>query len=79
MVYDSCPRAQAAELWWPRISFGSEAIISCPTPASGRASRLCDSTLGGWQQPNLFNCTSKPFIELRKQVFIAHIGNNKCV
>lgn len=68
VVYDSCPRSFAAGIWWPRTSLGKTAIENCPTPARGKGSRVCDNKSGGWNYADMFNCTSEPFIELRKQL-----------
>lgn len=67
-MYDGCPRSASMGVWWPRTNFGSEAVENCPRGALGKASRSCDNQLGGWQQPDLFNCTSDRFAELRTQV-----------
>ncbi|KAJ4450280.1 hypothetical protein ANN_01700 [Periplaneta americana] len=66
VVYDGCPRSFSRGLWWERTSFGKIALESCPSHSQGKASRACDETLGGWQDPDLFNCTSDPFLDLRK-------------
>ncbi|KAJ9579827.1 hypothetical protein L9F63_004533, partial [Diploptera punctata] len=66
VVYDGCPRSFASGLWWERTPFGKIALESCPSHSQGKASRACDETLGGWQEPDLFNCTSDPFLDLRK-------------
>ena len=68
VVYDGCPRSFSHGLWWERTSFGKIALESCPSHSQGKASRACDETLGGWQEPDLFNCTSDPFLDLRKVV-----------
>ncbi|XP_012235255.2 protocadherin-like wing polarity protein stan [Linepithema humile] len=68
VVYDGCPRSYSDGLWWPRTLFGMTAIESCPDTAEGKASRSCDDKLGGWQPPDLFNCTSEAFIEQRYQL-----------
>lgn len=68
MVYDGCPRSYSDGLWWPRTLFGMTAIEDCPGTAEGKASRSCDDKLGGWQPPDLFNCTSEAFIEQRYQL-----------
>ena len=70
VVYDGCPRSFSEGLWWPRTSFGKEAIEACPTGSQGKASRDCDETLGGWQPPDLFNCTGDRLVELRRLVMI---------
>nr|CAD7592898.1 unnamed protein product [Timema genevievae] len=66
VVYDGCPRSFSCGLWWERTPFGKVAIESCPNHSQGRASRSCDEELGGWQEPDLFNCTSDYFLDLRK-------------
>ncbi|XP_049833037.1 protocadherin-like wing polarity protein stan isoform X1 [Schistocerca gregaria] len=66
VVYDGCPRSFAGGLWWERTKFGHIALESCPSHSQGKASRACDEELGGWQEPDLFNCTSDPFLDLRK-------------
>ncbi|XP_023246804.1 protocadherin-like wing polarity protein stan [Copidosoma floridanum] len=68
VVYDGCPRSFAEGLWWSRTKFDQTAIEDCPGTAEGKASRSCSDKLGGWQEPDLFNCTSESFIELRYQL-----------
>lgn len=68
VVYDACPKTFAAGVWWPRTPFGQIAVENCPMPAKGKGVRNCDETSGGWGVPNMFNCTSEPYIELRKQL-----------
>uniref|UniRef100_A0A8C8VMJ4 Cadherin EGF LAG seven-pass G-type receptor 2 n=1 Tax=Pelusios castaneus TaxID=367368 RepID=A0A8C8VMJ4_9SAUR len=62
--YDSCPRAIDANIWWPRTRFGLPAASPCPKGSFGTAVRHCDEHRG-WLAPNLFNCTSLPFVQLR--------------
>ncbi|KAJ8866710.1 hypothetical protein PR048_032571 [Dryococelus australis] len=66
VVYDGCPRSFSCGLLWDRTRFGNVAIESCPSHSQGKASRSCDEELGGWQEPDLFNCTSDPFLDLSK-------------
>ncbi|XP_063987386.1 protocadherin-like wing polarity protein stan [Diachasmimorpha longicaudata] len=68
VVYDGCPRSYSQGLWWPRTKFGLNAVEDCPGTAEGKSSRSCDDKLGGWQPPDLFNCTSEAFIEIRYQL-----------
>ncbi|KAL3270161.1 hypothetical protein HHI36_009218 [Cryptolaemus montrouzieri] len=68
VIYDGCPRSSSRGIWWPRTAFGSEAIESCPKGSHGKASRICDNELGGWQEPDLFNCTSNKFVSLREEL-----------
>ncbi|XP_074026257.1 protocadherin-like wing polarity protein stan isoform X2 [Leptinotarsa decemlineata] len=68
VVYDGCPRSASNDIWWPRTVFGSSAIETCPRGSHGKASRSCDNDLGGWQEPDMFNCTSERFVELREQL-----------
>ncbi|XP_037354439.1 cadherin EGF LAG seven-pass G-type receptor 2 [Talpa occidentalis] len=62
--YDSCPRAIEAGIWWPRTRFGLPAAAPCPKGSFGTAVRHCDEHRG-WLPPNLFNCTSVTFSELK--------------
>ncbi|GLV46545.1 starry night [Carabus blaptoides fortunei] len=68
VVYDGCPQSYAGNFWWPSTKFGEPATESCPKDTHGKASRSCDNLLGGWQKPDMFNCTSELFVELRKQL-----------
>ncbi|KAL4658540.1 cadherin EGF LAG seven-pass G-type receptor 2-like [Arapaima gigas] len=64
VIYDSCPQAIEAGIWWPRTKFGLPAAVFCPKGSVGTAIRHCDEHQG-WLPPNLFNCTSLPFARLR--------------
>lgn len=68
VVYDACPKSFSAGVWWPRTSFGQTSIENCPLPAKGKGIRICDEALGGWGHADMFNCTSEPFLDLRKQL-----------
>ncbi|KAH9644921.1 hypothetical protein HF086_014409 [Spodoptera exigua] len=69
VVYDGCPRSFSHGVWWPRTKFGVEAITDCPTGTSGKATRMCDETqVVPWQEPDMFNCTTSTFYQLRKQL-----------
>ncbi|XP_068147300.1 protocadherin-like wing polarity protein stan isoform X2 [Drosophila tropicalis] len=68
VVYDACPRSFAAGIWWPRTPLGSSAIENCPLPARGKGQRSCDSQTGSWTTPDMYNCSSEPFVELRRQL-----------
>lgn len=68
VVYDACPRSFSKGVWWPRTGLSQLAIENCPSPAHGKGSRSCDGDRGGWGIPDMFNCTSEPFVDLRKQL-----------
>ncbi|XP_022815994.1 protocadherin-like wing polarity protein stan isoform X3 [Spodoptera litura] len=69
VVYDGCPRSFSHGVWWPRTKFGIEAVTDCPTGTSGKATRMCDETqVVPWQEPDMFNCTTSTFYQLRKQL-----------
>ena len=77
MVYDQCPKSYGENLWWPRTGFNLDAIESCPPGAEGRSLRTCNET--GWGAPDLFNCTSNAFLQLRNEVNIPKsYYNAKC-
>nr|XP_057910169.1 cadherin EGF LAG seven-pass G-type receptor 2 isoform X2 [Doryrhamphus excisus] len=65
VIYDSCPQAIEAGIWWPRTKFGLPAAVPCPKGTLGTAIRHCDEHKG-WLPPNLFNCTSVTFSQLRE-------------
>lgn len=77
VVYDGCPRSRSNGIWWPRTVFGEKANESCPKGSQGKVSRICDSELGGWQDPDMFNCTSDKLVDLREQV-CKHLPNHIC-
>ncbi|XP_053723976.1 cadherin EGF LAG seven-pass G-type receptor 2 isoform X1 [Synchiropus splendidus] len=64
VIYDSCPQAIEAGIWWPRTKFGLPAAVPCPKGTLGTAIRHCDEHKG-WLPPNLFNCTSITFSKLK--------------
>ncbi|XP_016520915.1 cadherin EGF LAG seven-pass G-type receptor 2 isoform X2 [Poecilia formosa] len=64
VIYDSCPQAIEAGIWWPRTKFGLPAAVPCPRGSVGTAIRHCDEHKG-WLPPNLFNCTSVTFSKLK--------------
>ncbi|XP_031143312.1 cadherin EGF LAG seven-pass G-type receptor 2 isoform X3 [Sander lucioperca] len=64
VIYDSCPQAIEAGIWWPRTKFGLPAAVHCPKGTLGTAIRHCDEHKG-WLPPNLFNCTSVTFNKLK--------------
>ncbi|XP_023685991.2 cadherin EGF LAG seven-pass G-type receptor 1 isoform X1 [Paramormyrops kingsleyae] len=65
VVYEGCPKAFNAGIWWPRTKFGRPAAVNCPKGSIGTAIRHCgDET--GWLPPELFNCTTITFSQLKK-------------
>uniref|UniRef100_UPI003EBE4DC0 cadherin EGF LAG seven-pass G-type receptor 2 precursor n=1 Tax=Danio rerio TaxID=7955 RepID=UPI003EBE4DC0 len=64
VIYDSCPQAIEAGIWWPRTKFGLPAAVACPKGSIGTAIRHCDEHKG-WLSANLFNCTSVSFSKLK--------------
>lgn len=36
VIYDSCPQAMEAEIWWPRTKFGLPAAAPCPRGSTGK-------------------------------------------
>ncbi|XP_030641031.1 cadherin EGF LAG seven-pass G-type receptor 3 [Chanos chanos] len=63
VIYDGCPKTITQGIWWPRTKFGLPAAVPCPKGSVGAAIRHCDVERG-WLEPDLYNCTSPPFVEL---------------
>ncbi|KAM9471158.1 cadherin EGF LAG seven-pass G-type receptor 1 [Clarias gariepinus] len=76
VVYDSCPKAFDAGIWWPRTMFGGPAAANCPKGSGGTAVRHC-SEKEGWLSPELFNCTSYTFTKLRKESEELHTNSSR--
>uniref|UniRef100_A0A673CF83 Cadherin EGF LAG seven-pass G-type receptor 1a n=1 Tax=Sphaeramia orbicularis TaxID=375764 RepID=A0A673CF83_9TELE len=57
VVYEGCPKAFDAGIWWPKTKFGRPAAMDCPKGSIGTAIRHC-SDEKGWLSPELFNCTT---------------------
>uniref|UniRef100_A0A671L319 Cadherin EGF LAG seven-pass G-type receptor 1 n=1 Tax=Sinocyclocheilus anshuiensis TaxID=1608454 RepID=A0A671L319_9TELE len=65
VVYEGCPKAFDAGIWWPRTNFGRPVAMNCPKGSIGTAVRHC-SDEKGWLPPELFNCTTITFSHLKK-------------
>uniref|UniRef100_A0A3B5B7U1 Cadherin EGF LAG seven-pass G-type receptor 1 n=1 Tax=Stegastes partitus TaxID=144197 RepID=A0A3B5B7U1_9TELE len=65
VVYEGCPKAFDAGIWWPKTKFGRPAAMACPKGSIGTAIRHC-SDEKGWLSPELFNCTTVTFSHLKK-------------
>uniref|UniRef100_A0A8C5FDN9 Cadherin EGF LAG seven-pass G-type receptor 1a n=1 Tax=Gadus morhua TaxID=8049 RepID=A0A8C5FDN9_GADMO len=65
VVYEGCPKAFDAGIWWPKTQFGRPAAINCPKGSIGTAVRHCNDEKG-WLPPELFNCTTTSFSSLKK-------------
>ncbi|XP_064085068.1 protocadherin-like wing polarity protein stan isoform X1 [Macrobrachium nipponense] len=64
IVYDGCPKNFAEMIWWEQTAFDGTTVQQCPIGAQGQASRSCHKEIG-WGPPDMFNCVSDTFIELR--------------
>ncbi|XP_073475805.1 cadherin EGF LAG seven-pass G-type receptor 1 isoform X2 [Aquarana catesbeiana] len=64
VIYNGCPKAFEAGIWWPQTKFGQPAAVPCPKGSVGNAIRHC-SEEKGWLPPELFNCTTLTFLELK--------------
>ncbi|XP_032895639.1 cadherin EGF LAG seven-pass G-type receptor 1 isoform X2 [Amblyraja radiata] len=62
--YDVCPKAFESGIWWPRTKYGRPAAMPCPKGSIGTAIRHCNEEKG-WLPPDLFNCTTLTFIQLK--------------
>uniref|UniRef100_A0A667ZZJ2 Cadherin EGF LAG seven-pass G-type receptor 1 n=1 Tax=Myripristis murdjan TaxID=586833 RepID=A0A667ZZJ2_9TELE len=65
VVYEGCPKAYDAGIWWPKTKFGRPAAMNCPKGSIGTAIRHCNDEKG-WLPPELFNCTTVTFFHLKK-------------
>ncbi|KAM9752004.1 cadherin EGF LAG seven-pass G-type receptor 3 isoform 2-T2 [Menidia menidia] len=63
VIYDGCPKTITQGIWWPRTKFNLPVAVPCPKGSVGAAIRHCDVERG-WLEPDLYNCTSPPFVEL---------------
>ncbi|XP_074182682.1 cadherin EGF LAG seven-pass G-type receptor 1 isoform X1 [Rhinolophus sinicus] len=64
VIYSGCPRAFEAGIWWPQTKFGQPAAVPCPKGSVGNAVRHCSGEKG-WLPPELFNCTTVSFVQLK--------------
>uniref|UniRef100_A0A452RIH3 Cadherin EGF LAG seven-pass G-type receptor 1 n=1 Tax=Ursus americanus TaxID=9643 RepID=A0A452RIH3_URSAM len=66
VIYNGCPRAFEAGIWWPQTKFGQPAAVPCPRGSVGNAVRHCSGEKG-WLPAELFNCTTVSFLELKNE------------
>uniref|UniRef100_A0A8I5NUN2 Cadherin EGF LAG seven-pass G-type receptor 1 n=1 Tax=Papio anubis TaxID=9555 RepID=A0A8I5NUN2_PAPAN len=66
VIYNGCPKAFEAGIWWPQTKFGQPAAVPCPKGSVGNAVRHCSGEKG-WLPPELFNCTTISFVDLRNE------------
>ncbi|XP_071589956.1 cadherin EGF LAG seven-pass G-type receptor 1 isoform X6 [Heliangelus exortis] len=64
VIYSGCPKAFEAGIWWPQTKFGQPAAVPCPKGSVGNAVRHCNIEKG-WLPPELFNCTTSTFVDLK--------------
>ncbi|NXC81296.1 CELR1 protein, partial [Cercotrichas coryphoeus] len=64
VIYNGCPKAFEAGIWWPQTKFGQPAAVPCPKGSVGNAVRHCNIEKG-WLPPELFNCTTHTFVDLK--------------
>ncbi|XP_009997755.1 PREDICTED: cadherin EGF LAG seven-pass G-type receptor 1 [Chaetura pelagica] len=64
VIYSGCPKAFEAGIWWPQTKFGQPAAVPCPKGSVGNAVRHCNIEKG-WLPPELFNCTTNSFVDLK--------------
>ncbi|KAG8196305.1 hypothetical protein JTE90_013792 [Oedothorax gibbosus] len=69
VVYDGCPQSFSMGIWWDRTLFDQESSHACPKGAVGKATRYCAQDTG-WEEPDLFKCTSETFLELADQLAV---------
>ncbi|XP_060698853.1 cadherin EGF LAG seven-pass G-type receptor 1 isoform X4 [Hemiscyllium ocellatum] len=74
--YNVCPKAFEAGIWWPRTKYGRPAAMPCPKGSVGTAIRHCNEEKG-WLPPDLFNCTTLTFIQLKSIMEKLHRNETK--
>ncbi|XP_043569630.1 cadherin EGF LAG seven-pass G-type receptor 1 isoform X1 [Chiloscyllium plagiosum] len=74
--YNVCPKAFEAGIWWPRTKYGRPAAMPCPKGSIGTAIRHCNEEKG-WLPPDLFNCTTLTFIQLKSIMEKLHRNETK--
>lgn len=57
VVYDGCPKAFDAGIWWPRTSFGRPVAMNCPKGSIGECRRLVLQESGCWISKSVFTNT----------------------
>nr|AHY88472.1 fmi [Terebratalia transversa] len=72
VVYDSCPKNFKDNVWWRKTKFEQIAIQSCPAGSHGNVTRYC--TKDGWKEPDMLNCVSSKFSELKVQLQLIDSG-----
>uniref|UniRef100_A0A8C8SG17 Cadherin EGF LAG seven-pass G-type receptor 1 n=1 Tax=Pelusios castaneus TaxID=367368 RepID=A0A8C8SG17_9SAUR len=76
VIYNGCPKAFEAGIWWPQTKFGQPAAVPCPKGSMGNAVRHCNSERG-WLPPELFNCTTVSFVDLKIMNEKLHLNKTK--
>uniref|UniRef100_A0A8C3TIL7 Cadherin EGF LAG seven-pass G-type receptor 1 n=1 Tax=Chelydra serpentina TaxID=8475 RepID=A0A8C3TIL7_CHESE len=76
VIYNGCPKAFEAGIWWPQTKFGQPAAVPCPKGSVGNAVRHCNSEKG-WLPPELFNCTTVTFVDLKIMNEKLHLNETK--
>nr|XP_025039040.1 cadherin EGF LAG seven-pass G-type receptor 1 isoform X3 [Pelodiscus sinensis] len=76
VIYNGCPKAFEAGIWWPQTKFGQPAAVPCPKGSVGNAVRHCNSERG-WLPPELFNCTTLIFVDLKLMIEKLHLNETK--
>ena len=54
-------------MWWEQTKFGESTVHDCPPGAQGQGVRKCLKE-GGWEEPDMFDCVSDTFADLRDTV-----------
>uniref|UniRef100_A0A6Q2YAY3 Cadherin EGF LAG seven-pass G-type receptor 1 n=1 Tax=Esox lucius TaxID=8010 RepID=A0A6Q2YAY3_ESOLU len=76
VVYEGCPKAFDGGIWWPKTQFGQPAAMKCQKGSIGTAIRHC-SDENAWLPPDLFNCTSLTFSQLKKEDEELHLNSSR--
>ncbi|XP_067133004.1 protocadherin-like wing polarity protein stan isoform X2 [Centruroides vittatus] len=76
VIYNGCPKSFSNNIWWNRTPFDQTTVQPCPNGAIGNVMRHC-SLRRGWEESNIFKCTSKLLLPLRK--ILSNIEDRKII
>lgn len=55
VIYNGCPRAFEAGIWWPQTKFGQPAAVPCPKGSVGKSCAWVVLRIGNQMDTGFFN------------------------